>query len=163
MATAASLTPFTILPGSASDAPEIEELSAGAFDPGFREAWNARQIVQAVAAPGGFLHVARAERLLGFALCRSVADECELLLCAVSPLHRRAGIARALLDASMARGRDRGMKRIYLEVRESNLPARRLYECAGFRPIGLRPGYYRGVTGQSVAAITLSRTLDEDH
>jgi ribosomal-protein-alanine N-acetyltransferase len=163
MATAQSLTPFTIRPGTAADSPAIEQLSATAFDRGFREAWNARQVAQVLGAPGGFLLVAHGPQLVGFALCREAADECELLLCAVATGHRRAGIARALLDEALAEARARGVVRMFLEVRESNLPARRLYEQAGFTPVGLRPGYYRSVTGQSVAAITLSRTLDKTH
>jgi ribosomal-protein-alanine N-acetyltransferase len=37
---------------------------------------------------------------------------------------------------------DRGAREATLEVRLSNLPARRLYEKYGFRPVGLRPRYY---------------------
>ena len=37
---------------------------------------------------------------------------------------------------------DRSAHEATLEVRLSNLPARRLYEKYGFRPVGLRPNYY---------------------
>jgi ribosomal-protein-alanine N-acetyltransferase len=160
MATARAPSPFQIRAGTPADAPAIERLSIRAFDPGFREAWNARQIVQALSSAGGFLLIAEAEALEGFALSRAAADDCELMLCAVAPEARRAGIARALVAATLAEARRRGLSRIYLEVRESNLPARRFYEAMGFQPVGLRPGYYRSVTGQSVAALTLSRGTD---
>jgi len=37
----------------------------------------------------------------------------------------------------------RGARQIYLEVRESNAPARRLYAAHGFREVGRRKEYYR--------------------
>ena len=70
-------------------------------------------------------------------------------------LFRSAGVARQHQAASLVRldsGRlllafldlagDRGAHEATLEVRLSNLPARRLYEKYGFRPVGLRPRYY---------------------
>jgi ribosomal-protein-alanine N-acetyltransferase len=164
MATAHASDPppaCAIVRGDVTDAPAIEALSALAFDPGFREAWSARQIAQALAAPGSFLLVARTPVIGGFALCRTAADTCELLLCAVAPGLRRSGIATALMRHALAEARARGLATMFLEVRESNLPARQLYERTGFRAVGVRPGYYRSVTGQSVAAITLSQALQD--
>ena len=75
----------------------------------------------------------------GVLVYRSVApDEHEILNLAVAPESRRQGVARALLQAALARGGS-----WFLEVRESNHLARIFYESMGFREIGLRPGYYQ--------------------
>jgi len=75
----------------------------------------------------------------GFVVSRQVADrEREILNIAVHPDFRRLGIATELLRAELARSPGAH----FLEVRESNTPARRLYEQLGFQVVGERPGYY---------------------
>jgi len=61
---------------------------------------------------------------------------------AVHPQFRRRGFAEMLLDAGFARGRERGARTVYLEVRRSNEKAVRLYEKLGFREAGVRRKYY---------------------
>ncbi|WP_448581116.1 GNAT family N-acetyltransferase [Thermaurantiacus sp.] len=153
---------WQLLQGSAADATAVEKLSATAFDPAFREAWSAQQLVRGLEDPGAFLLLASTMEgeLLGFALTRATAGEAELLLCAIAPGWRRRGLASGLVAAAMAEARNRGARRLYLEVRENNVGARSLYESLGFRPVGSRPGYYKSVTGGTATAITLSRSLD---
>jgi ribosomal-protein-alanine N-acetyltransferase len=74
-------------------------------------------------------------QLAGFLVWRDIAGESEILNLAVDPAFRRRGIAAALL-ASLP------PQRVFLEVRASNLPARQLYEKAGFRAIAIRRSYY---------------------
>lgn len=151
----------SILPGGARDAADVERLSLTAFDPAFREAWTARQLLQVLEAPGGWLLLARAEpeRISGFTLLRMAGDEAELLLCATSEHVRRQGIARQLMEAALVSARARGASRMFLEVRESNHAARALYQRCGFSQIGIRPGYYTGVKGERLAALTMARLL----
>lgn len=162
MASSALKAP-AVMPGTVRDAVAIEELSTTAFDPDFREAWTAGQIRQVLDAPGGWVLVAREpdEQIVGFALSRMAGDEAELLLCATSVVHRRQGLARRLLDAALVSARARGATRMFLEVRESNLAARALYESCGFAQIGTRPGYYVGLAGERLAALTMARSLPE--
>ena len=77
----------------------------------------------------------------GFAVARAVAPglEYELLNIAIAPDWRGVGLARGLLWKLLETYK--GLW--FLEVRESNAPARRLYEAAGFRVIGRRKEYYR--------------------
>ncbi len=78
-------------------------------------------------------------QVTGFVVSRPVAQgEREVLNVAVHPDFRRLGIATALLRHEMARCRGAH----FLEVRESNSAARRLYEHLGFEIVGTRPGYY---------------------
>ena len=71
-----------------------------------------------------------------------MVDEAHITTFAVHPAWRRQGIGERLLLAFLDLAVDRGAHEATLEVRLSNLPARRLYEKYGFRPVGLRPRYY---------------------
>ena len=81
-------------------------------------------------------------RVVGYGGMWVMVDEAHITTFAVDPDHRRQRIGErlllALLDVAMARHAHEAT----LEVRLSNLPARRLYEKYGFRPVGLRPRYY---------------------
>jgi [ribosomal protein S18]-alanine N-acetyltransferase len=80
--------------------------------------------------------------VVGFAGIWIMVDEAHITTFAIDPTWRRRGIGErllvALLDVSIARR----AREATLEVRLSNMPARRLYEKYGFRPVGLRPRYY---------------------
>ncbi len=71
-----------------------------------------------------------------------MVDEGHIITFAVHPDWRRQRIGERLLLAFLDLACDRGAHEATLEVRLSNLPARRLYEKFGFRPVGLRPRYY---------------------
>ncbi|MBQ4369606.1 MAG: ribosomal protein S18-alanine N-acetyltransferase [Oscillospiraceae bacterium] len=80
--------------------------------------------------------------LSGFVIVKAAADECEVYNLAVMPGCRRRGAARSLLGASLLQASERGAISAYLEVRESNEAAKRLYLSMGFEEIGLRRDYY---------------------
>ena len=71
-----------------------------------------------------------------------MVDEAHITTFAVHPAWRRQKIGERLLVAFLDIAMDRGAHEATLEVRLSNLPARKLYEKYGFRPVGLRPRYY---------------------
>jgi ribosomal-protein-alanine N-acetyltransferase len=71
-----------------------------------------------------------------------MVDEGHIITFAVHPAWRRQHIGERLLLSFIDLAVDRGAHEATLEVRLSNLPARRLYEKFGFRPVGLRPRYY---------------------
>ncbi len=83
-----------------------------------------------------------AEALLGFVIFWVVHDEIHILNVAVDPPARRRHVALSLLEEVLERGRRRGLALATLEVRKSNAGAIALYEGLGFRPVGLRKGYY---------------------
>lgn len=80
--------------------------------------------------------------LLGFIVARSVADEMEVMNLGVDPNARRQGIGAQLVARAMDAGRAAGVRRIYLEVRESNSGARAFYSSLGFVEEGRRKNYY---------------------
>ena len=71
-----------------------------------------------------------------------MAEDGDLCNMAVAEQERRGGVASGLLDAGIVCCRKQGVHRIVLEVRESNLPAKILYQSKGFVPIGVRKKYY---------------------
>jgi [ribosomal protein S18]-alanine N-acetyltransferase len=93
--------------------------------------------------------------LVGFILSRLVLGEAEILSVAVASSRRGGGLARRLLDLNLRRLAGLGARTVFLEVDEGNVPARRLYQRAGFRDVGRRPGYY--APGQG--ALILRRDL----
>jgi [ribosomal protein S18]-alanine N-acetyltransferase len=92
----------------------------------------------------------------GFLVIRTVAQEAEILNLSVDPARRRAGNATALLLAALRECRALRVKKIFLEVRESNLPAISFYEKHGFVRNGRRAAYYQNPTE---AAVLMMREL----
>ena len=81
--------------------------------------------------------------LVGYAIFWQVLDQGELGNVAVEPQARRLGVARRLIREVMERAAARGVRELFLEVRPSNLGARRLYDSYGFVPVGRRRNYYQ--------------------
>lgn len=79
----------------------------------------------------------------GFLIAVSLGEEWEIENLVVALEHRRRGIGSQLLRQLLRDLRAAGAQAAVLEVRESNLAARRLYEKYGFSQEGRRPGYYQ--------------------
>jgi [ribosomal protein S18]-alanine N-acetyltransferase len=88
-----------------------------------------------------------------------MVDEAHITTFAVHPAWRRQRIGERLLLAFLDLAIDRGAREATLEVRLSNLAARKLYEKYGFRPVGLRPRYYSD--DHEDALIMTTTPLDE--
>ncbi len=141
-----------------------------AFDPAFGEAWNRRQVSEAlmlanthalvVDAQGEVIaaDAVSAAAPVGFVLTRHVLDEEELLLIAVAPEARRRGVGAALIEQLFVAASTRGTARIFLEMRRGN-PAIHLYRKFGFEPIGERRNYYLMANGERLDAITFARSI----
>jgi len=150
------------------DVDRIMDIMAVAFPVEFGEAWNRRQVSDALLlagthhaliAPDGSTAVEPDGEAAGFYLSRGLFDEEELLLFAIAPRWRRRGLGHALLAQFVQNARQRGKKRLFLEMRRNN-PAGILYATHGFRPIGIRPRYYRASNGDRIDAITQELVLD---
>lgn len=105
--------------------------------------WTRGNFVDSLAAgyPARVLYGSQGE-LLGYFVAMEGVDELHLLNITVAPEAQRRGHARFMLDELCALCRERGAQQLWLEVRESNLRARAIYEHYGFRHIGMRRGYY---------------------
>lgn len=97
-------------------------------------------------APARLAFVAQntAGTLLGFVVARLSGDECEVENIVVTPRQQGRGIGHRLLRATIDSACAKRAGRLFLEVRESNVAARTLYERSGFVISGRRRSYYRG-------------------
>ncbi len=145
------------------DIDRIMAVMTKAFDPQFGEAWNRRQVIDALTL--GRCHYllldqagdtpAAGTAAAGFCLSRQGYEEEELLLLAVDPEFRRQGLGWQLLDGLARAARARGSQRLFLEMRENN-PAVTFYHRYGLVSIGRRPAYYRTPAGSRLDAITFA-------
>jgi ribosomal-protein-alanine N-acetyltransferase len=106
--------------------------------------WS-RESYEKLCMSEGFLALVseRAGSMSGFVVGRQVAEEGEILNLAVRRRNRRKGEGEALVSAVLEQFHRRGVRRVYLEVRESNETAITFYQRQGFSRTGRRPGYYR--------------------
>ena len=81
-------------------------------------------------------------QIAGYAFAVFGPDDGDVANVAVAPAYRRRGIARALLCALEARAAEKGVGRLFLEVRVSNAPAMLLYLQSGYTGAHVRPRYY---------------------
>lgn len=79
---------------------------------------------------------------IGYVCAYTVCRESDILTIAVSPSARRCGAGRALIEA-LANALLGESDAIFLEVRQSNAPARALYALMNFCEVGVRRGYYQ--------------------
>jgi len=123
-----------------ADIPEVQAIERASFaSPWPPQAYRAELETNRLAS----YVVARVdERIVAYGGLWLMADEGHITTFAVHPAWRRRRIGERLLLAMLDLAVDRGAREATLEVRLSNLPARRLYEKYGFRPVGLRPRYY---------------------
>jgi ribosomal-protein-alanine N-acetyltransferase len=138
------------------DAVAFAPLHAAAF----RRGWSEDEVERLLLDPRVVAHRAMHGReLSGFILSRLAAGEAEILSVAVAGRRRGRGVARRLLDLHLRRLAGLGVQAVFLEVEESNVAARRLYDRAGFHEVGRRPGYYPQGGGAPLAALVLRRDL----
>ena len=100
-------------------------------------------------------------QVVGFCILQPVVDEANLLLMAVHPSQQGKGLGYQLLDESIALLKNNPVQ-IFLEVRESNVAAVRLYEKSDFHQIDLRKNYYPNPDGTREHAIIMVRACSDD-
>ncbi len=136
-----------------SDVSEIEKIEKASFSTPWSEKWLTDEINNTE----DFFWVATdGKDIFGYAVVGNVGTEAELYNIAVSPEHRGKGIGDMLMRYMTDKTVDKGTDSLFLEVRESNSAAIRLYEKHGFKAVGRRRGYYREPTED---AILMMRTL----
>jgi len=115
---------------------EIEKLC-------FTMPWSRDGFEAALAMPGNvFLVYEKNDVIYGYCGYYGVLDEAEITNVAVHPDMRNRGIGRDMVSALLSDANKAGIKRVLLEVRESNDPAIHLYEELGFKKLGIRKDFY---------------------
>jgi [ribosomal protein S18]-alanine N-acetyltransferase len=79
----------------------------------------------------------------GFLCARIAAGDWEIENVVVVVEFRRQGVAAALMETLLEKWQSAGGSALHLEVRESNMAARRLYQNYGLCEVGRRREYYR--------------------
>ncbi|MDX6617632.1 MAG: [ribosomal protein S18]-alanine N-acetyltransferase [Gaiellales bacterium] len=131
----------------------------------FPTPWSLAMFVLELSKSTGWcLAALHGDKMLGYIVCSRYDTVWHIMNVAVDPIHRRKGIATALLTDLIARIDD-VQARYTLEVRESNVGAIALYERYGFRAAGRRRRYYQDNGEDAVimwrTPMTLSGRFDD--
>lgn len=149
-----------VLQATQAHVPVLAELHAQAvaepWDEGFLADLLAKQGVSALLAVDG------ENQPIGFVLCRQVADEAEVLFIATVPAARRQGAGKILIVTISKQLAKAGVTHLHLEVAADNAPAQALYQGAGFKVVGRRPGYYRRPEGAVDAMLMRLNLVEAD-
>lgn len=98
-------------------------------------------------------------RIVGYIGMWFVMDECHITNIAVLSEYRKSGIATKLINEMLSLCKEHGTTYIMLEVRESNIPAQKLYSKFNFTEEVVRKDYYKNPDGTREDAIVMSREL----
>ena len=82
-------------------------------------------------------------KTIAYAGTWNIIDEGHITTIAVKPEYKRMHIGEALIVKILENCYASKIKYLTLEVRESNIPAIKLYEKYGFKSLGTRKGYYQ--------------------
>jgi ribosomal-protein-alanine N-acetyltransferase len=135
---------FPIRPATEADLQAIADIEHAVFS----DPWPIGAFRKSLA---GLLTVAvSGDRVVGYLAAHHAADMGEILNVAVHPEYRRLGIGEALVEDGLWRLAGAGIGLVFLEVRESNSAAQKLYEGMGFERVGKRRGYYRAPVEDAV-------------
>ncbi len=109
----------------------------------FSRAWSLESIRE-MFTTAGYVSLTACENgsIIGYIGVKAVLDEADITNVAVHPQWQRRGIGRELLEVLLKEAVQKGVRRIFLEVRVSNEAARAFYEQAGFQTIDIRKNYY---------------------
>ena len=146
-----------IAPMRLDDLPAVHAIERASFDApwpvdAYRSELETNRLAQYVVAHAG-------DAIAAYAGMWLMVDEAHITTFAVHPAWRRQRIGERLLLALLDLAQDAGANEATLEVRLSNLAARRLYEKFGFRPVGLRPRYYSD-NGEDALIMTTDQLRD---
>jgi ribosomal-protein-alanine N-acetyltransferase len=130
---------YPIRPARPADVEDVREIERVVFS----DPWSAGDFAQCLESGVPFLVAEQQGTIAGYVVAHGAADEGEILNLGVAPAHRRRGVGRALVERVLALLAGRGARAVFLEVRESNAVARRLYQSLGFAEVARRARYYR--------------------
>ena len=137
---------LTLKLAAPADAAIIAAMSRELIEAGLPWTWTPERVARNLAQPDTLVLTARdGVPLVGFAIMQFGDERAHLSLLAVRPDCQRQGVGRRMLEWLTASALTAGIASIHLELRESNLGARRFYLQQGYAETVRIPGYYRGV------------------
>ena len=145
---------LTFCPLERRHVPQMAEIERACFS----DPWSEQSLADEVDNPLADYYLCEKNGLLlGYIGTRKLPDQWEIVNVAVRPEARRRHVASRLMERLLSEAGAGGVSQIFLEVRESNLPARLLYEAFGFAYIGRRKRYY---SDPEEDALLMARTIN---
>lgn len=137
----------------AADVSACARLEAAVFP---HEAWSPQLLLEELTSRWGhYLGIWDGEDLVAYGGVKGDIEG-DLMTVAVLPAYRRQGVGERLVRKLLTNAAQAGIETVFLEVRESNASARRLYERVGFTIVGHLPCYYRAPVEDAVLmAVTM--------
>lgn len=102
------------------------------------------------------------EHLIGYLVAMQVIDEVHLLNITVAPAFQRQGWAHAMLQFLNLWSLQKEAQCLWLEVRQSNERALKLYKAFGFEQVGLRKDYYPESRTSRESAVVMRMSVVAD-
>lgn len=148
----------------------LAALHAASFTAPWDQPWRTDSFAEILAMPGASgLLLAEGDEPLGFIVTRRVLDEMEIILLAIHPGRRQAGLGHRLAKAAIDQAADgaaaigqampgdtsSAVRSVFLEYAAPNRAAERLYRGLGFVQVGRRRGYYQGAGAERIDAVTM--------
>ena len=97
----------------------------------------------------------------GFAVGQIILDEAELFLIMTKPEYRKQGLGHRLLATFEQQVFQNAVRRIILEVADTNTAARALYSTNGYQQIAVRKNYYTFPNGSHADALVMENYLQK--
>ncbi|MFC3050310.1 ribosomal protein S18-alanine N-acetyltransferase [Kordiimonas pumila] len=139
----------------------LSVLHGAAFAPQEERQWTADEFLELMQTPSIWTYGLYLDQLVaGFLMLQVVAGEAEIITIAMDPKWHGQGYAKHLLNYLHALCLSQGISKVFLEVREDNLKAIKLYSKAGFVKKGVRQGYYQKQKGKPVDALVFALVID---
>jgi ribosomal-protein-alanine acetyltransferase len=136
---------LTLKLAAPADAKPIAAMSRELIEAGLPWTWTPERVARNLRQPDTLVLTARdGEHLAGFAIMQFGEERAHLSLLAVRPDCQRRGVGRRMLEWLTESALTAGIASVHLELRETNLGARRFYLKQGYAETVRIPGYYRG-------------------
>ena len=136
---------LSLQPALPADAMPIAAMSRELIESGLPWTWTPERVRRNLGRHETLVLTARdSEHLAGFAIMQFGEERAHLSLLAVRPDYQRQGVARRMLEWLTESALTAGIASLHLELRESNLDARRFYLAQGFAETVRIPRYYSG-------------------
>ncbi|MAU40454.1 MAG: ribosomal-protein-alanine N-acetyltransferase [Kordiimonas sp.] len=138
----------------------LAALHLAAFENTIEQIWTAENYRSLLQTPGRYAFVVQCDGVpCGHIMVQQAADEAEVLTIGVHPKYRRRGIGQYLLRNTIRYLEKIPVQRLFLEVREDNIIARRFYTDNAFEAVGRRKDYYRENKNSPQDAILMSLVM----
>jgi [ribosomal protein S18]-alanine N-acetyltransferase len=152
----------------AASRPQLKKMSIATLDAvmaieqaAYEFPWSRGNFIDALAAGYDARLLCRGDSTIGYFVVMAGVDEMHLLNLTVSPDEHGQGHGRFMLGEIVALCAREAAKKLWLEVRGTNVRARAIYRRFGFTEIGLRKGYYPAANGLREDAIVMGLPVPE--